>query len=106
MPKPRTIHLGAIIKTCPWGGFLFFLIFPKKDPSAQGTPTGNPHPLIFTGRQDLSLRFPVDEVIEILSAGEPLKVAEAADPVGLKNLPRKNVAAPEVSDLSLTDQVI
>jgi hypothetical protein len=103
MPKPRPVNLGTIIKTRPWGGFLFFLIFPKKDPPAEWIPTGHPHPLIFTGRQDLSLCFPVDEVIQILSAREFLKGEEAADPAGLKNLPCKNVAAPKVSDLSLTD---
>src|SRR5262249_13201571 len=79
---------------------------PREDPAAQGAPRDEAHAVSLARGQDLELDRALEKVVEALFGDEPEEPARPRGLVPLHDVPRGEVAAPDIEDLPLLDQYL
>jgi hypothetical protein len=113
LPAPRYGPIGGLETARPagagesraLGSALAAPILSGQQPVGEGEVGEDPHAHRLGGRHQLVRGHPVVQRVLVLRRDEPLESAGARDPVGVDDLPRREVRRPDVADLPLRDEL-
>ena len=81
-------------------------VFAGQQAAGQRAPADQPEALVGARRQYLALDVAADQVVQVLTAAEPLEPLTLRHGVGFDQLPGVEVAAPDVADPPLAHEVV